>query len=99
LGIDFLWIDSLCIIQDSTSDWKGESAKMASIYENAFLTIASTKSKEGAAGCYTTTSAEFLAISVPDTDIFVHQQPPKFPTHRGQKDPEKWPLLKRGWAY
>jgi hypothetical protein len=99
LGIDFLWIDSLCIIQDSASDWKEESAKMASIYENAFLTIASTKSKEGARGCYTRTSPEFLAISVPDTNIYVRQRPPKFHTHWSQKDPEKWPLLKRGWAY
>jgi hypothetical protein len=72
---------------------------MASIYENAFLTIASTKSKEGAAGCYTTTSPEFLAISVPDTDIYVSRQPPEFPTHWSQKDPEEWPLLTRGWAY
>jgi hypothetical protein len=90
LGIDFLWIDSLCIIQDSASAWKEESAKMASIYENAFFAIASTKSKEGAAGCYTTTSPEFLAISVPDTNIYVRQQPPKFPTHWGEKDLLIW---------
>jgi hypothetical protein len=99
LEINFLWIDTLCIIQDSENDWKEESAKMAGIYENSFLTIAATKSKEGAGGCYATTNPEFLAISVPDTDIYVRQKPPKFPTHWSQKDSEKWPLLNRGWVY
>jgi hypothetical protein len=32
LGIRYLWIDSLCIIQDSRSDWKTEALKMAAIY-------------------------------------------------------------------
>jgi hypothetical protein len=32
LGIRYLWIDSLCIIQDSESDWKTEALKMAAIY-------------------------------------------------------------------
>ncbi|PMD11977.1 HET-domain-containing protein [Hyaloscypha hepaticicola] len=99
LDIGFLWIDSLCIIQDSENDWKEESAKMASIYENAFLTIAATKSKEGAGGCYATTSPEFLGISVPNTDIYVRRHCPEFPTHWIHKDPERWPLLSRGWVY
>lgn len=39
LGFQFLWIDSLCIIQDSALDWQIESSKMASIYQNSVLTI------------------------------------------------------------
>ncbi|KAI0554272.1 HET-domain-containing protein [Xylaria curta] len=39
LGIRYLWIDALCIIQDDAADWESESAKMADVYENAFLTI------------------------------------------------------------
>ncbi|TRX91218.1 hypothetical protein FHL15_007823 [Xylaria flabelliformis] len=39
LGIRYLWIDALCIIQDDVADWESESAKMADVYENAFLTI------------------------------------------------------------
>ena len=42
LGIQYLWIDSLCIIQDSHQDWQHEAALMGSIYENAFITIAAT---------------------------------------------------------
>lgn len=33
LGIKYLWIDSLCIIQNDEADWVTESAKMGSIYE------------------------------------------------------------------
>ncbi|KAF8857431.1 HET-domain-containing protein [Acephala macrosclerotiorum] len=35
LGVRYLWIDSLCIIQDSVQDWQKESMKMADIYEQA----------------------------------------------------------------
>lgn len=40
LGVDFIWIDSLCIIQDSTADWETEAAQMSSIYSNAWVTTA-----------------------------------------------------------
>jgi hypothetical protein len=39
LGIRYLWIDSTCIIQDSKDDWEAESAKMGSIYRNAYVTL------------------------------------------------------------
>ncbi|RYP75127.1 hypothetical protein DL771_002588 [Monosporascus sp. 5C6A] len=32
LRIRYLWIDSLCIIQDSAKDWKTEALKMAAVY-------------------------------------------------------------------
>ncbi|EEU36900.1 uncharacterized protein NECHADRAFT_81018 [Fusarium vanettenii 77-13-4] len=35
-----LWVDAICIIQDSLSDWEYESARMASVYQDAYLTIA-----------------------------------------------------------
>jgi hypothetical protein len=42
LGYRYLWIDSLCIIQDDPADWDRESARMWSIYQGAELTIAAT---------------------------------------------------------
>jgi len=39
LGSSCLWIDALCIIQDSTEDKAIEINKMGSIYRNATLTI------------------------------------------------------------
>lgn len=51
LGHSYLWIDSLAIIQDSKDDWQEQSAQMASIYENALLTIAATTSNNCGGGC------------------------------------------------
>ena len=39
LGIKYLWIDSLCIIQDSEEDKIKELSGMANIYKNAAITI------------------------------------------------------------
>lgn len=40
LGIRYLWIDSLCIIQDSDVDWHRESSQMTGVYQNACITLA-----------------------------------------------------------
>ncbi|KAI8629439.1 hypothetical protein F5Y19DRAFT_82086 [Xylariaceae sp. FL1651] len=42
LGIHYLWIDALCILQDSDGDWHHESVRMANIYGNSFVTIFAT---------------------------------------------------------
>ena len=51
LGVQYLWIDALCIIQDSPEDWAAESSHMARIYKNSLLTIAAatipTKEHQG----------------------------------------------------
>ena len=39
LNINYLWIDSLCIIQDSEEDWAREATQMGDIYRHSFLTI------------------------------------------------------------
>jgi hypothetical protein len=39
LGLQYLWVDSLCIIQDSPNDWDAESSRMGSVYANAHFTI------------------------------------------------------------
>lgn len=51
LGLRYLWIDSLCIIQDSLRDWETEAAKMASIYQNSYVTISATHASNGSRRC------------------------------------------------
>ncbi|KAF4626653.1 hypothetical protein G7Y89_g11505 [Cudoniella acicularis] len=51
LSIQYMWIDSLCIIQDDTADWERESSVMATIYANTYLNIAATCSKTSDDGC------------------------------------------------
>ena len=45
LIIQYLWVDSLCIIQDVASDRDRELSQMCSIYENALVTIAGSSSR------------------------------------------------------
>lgn len=52
LKIRYLWIDSLCIVQNDTSDWEKEAAQMASIYANGMLTLAATRSADGNGGLF-----------------------------------------------
>jgi hypothetical protein len=42
MGIEYLWIDSLCIIQDSGQDWRLESAAMGLVYKHAWCCVAAT---------------------------------------------------------
>ena len=52
MNIRYLWIDSLCIIQNDAHDWQYEAASMASIYKNSYLTIAAAASKDPFMGCF-----------------------------------------------
>jgi hypothetical protein len=39
LGLQYIWIDSLCIIQDSATDWQKEAVMMHKVYRCAEVTI------------------------------------------------------------
>ena len=51
-GFHYLWIDSLCIIQDNGDDWLKESALMASIYCGSSLNISATGAQNGNEGLF-----------------------------------------------
>ncbi|RTE76033.1 hypothetical protein BHE90_009519 [Fusarium euwallaceae] len=46
LGIDYVWIDALCIIQGNKEDWEHESKLMAKVYGNAYLTVIAARSSD-----------------------------------------------------
>ncbi|TEY73211.1 hypothetical protein BOTCAL_0081g00010 [Botryotinia calthae] len=52
LGIEYIWIDSLCIIQDSSSDWQAEAVLMQSVYSSSEINIAATGAADGRQGCF-----------------------------------------------
>ena len=52
LGIAYIWIDSLCIIQDSYEDWQLECSRMRNVYQNAFCNIAATASPNSHFGLF-----------------------------------------------
>lgn len=52
LGVNYLWIDSLCIIQNSVEDWRREAATMGKVYQNALCNIAATGASDSSIGCF-----------------------------------------------
>ncbi|KAK0710292.1 heterokaryon incompatibility protein-domain-containing protein, partial [Lasiosphaeria miniovina] len=52
LGLKYLWIDCLCIVQDDLADWDVEAANMAYIYRNAYVTVAAAASTDSYYGCF-----------------------------------------------
>ncbi len=52
LGFKYLWIDSLCIVQDDELDWRQEAAKMGSVYGCSSLNIAAASATNGSFGCF-----------------------------------------------
>jgi hypothetical protein len=50
LGIPYLWIDSLCIIQDSEDDWAVQGSKMDEVYSRCHLAIAADGARDSKDG-------------------------------------------------
>jgi hypothetical protein len=65
LGLDYVWIDSLCIIQDDKLDWEVQASKMASIYENARVVLSATLSKDGEGGFFAERTPPLIIASTP----------------------------------
>lgn len=52
LGLRYLWIDALCIVQHDVDEWLSESGKMCEVYSNAILTISATRGAGSSAGIF-----------------------------------------------
>jgi len=50
LGLQYLWVDALCIVQDDLADWEVESGNMAAIYHNAYVVIGADMSVDSHGG-------------------------------------------------
>jgi len=68
LNIPYLWIDSLCIIQDNPGDWERESASMARIYAQAAVNIACCASSDGEGGCFQSRLEPNDYVEIKDTE-------------------------------
>ncbi|OJD39753.1 heterokaryon incompatibility protein [Diplodia corticola] len=106
LKFEYIWIDSLCIIQDSHEDWAAESVTMGSVYANAVLNIAATGVASGEKGFFATRDAAILpplklGLNLgqpwPDYDIVLKGE---YWLHKRtfDDDVDKAPLNTRGWV-
>jgi hypothetical protein len=76
-GYRYLWIDSLCIIQDSGEDWITESQKMGDIYRRADFTIATIDATSADSGCFFPRDGQTLR----PCQLDIYRPPPKVDTY------------------
>jgi Heterokaryon incompatibility protein (HET) len=111
LGVRWLWIDALCIVQDDRRDWEQESVKMGAIYSMAYVTVAADSGKDCTSGCFNfkSTSQELAFDNVPfelhstnldgrTSKVYLWD-----PSVRGVQKPtppeiDGSPLAERGWV-
>lgn len=60
LGLRYIWIDSLCIVQDDSAEWTKEGSKMAGIYHGSYVTIAASSSHSSRTGIFNHRSRSLL---------------------------------------
>lgn len=97
LGISYIWIDSLCIIQDDDSDWMRESSLMSSVYGGSSLNIAASGAVDGRSGCFLQRSHTWNCL----VEVTLGSQLERFqcvPLGMYYESLRVGPLGKRGWA-
>lgn len=100
LGFAYLWIDSLCIIQDDPKDWETESSRMADVYGRSTLTIAASSSKNSSIGCFFPREPiPSIALNYPSESplarsIYIRKPLPIF-----QDAVNQGPLNRRAWTF
>jgi hypothetical protein len=50
LGFKYIWVDSVCILQDDADDWSNEASRMVNVYSEAWLVLAATQASDSALG-------------------------------------------------
>jgi len=106
IGIEYIWIDSLCIIQgqESQEDWTKEAPKMGAVYGNSLLNISAAAAADSTQGCF----KERLGLMIWPCQIMLFGHPcyiSRYPMHDeeisgdpGDQNPWKGNLsARRAW--
>lgn len=108
LNISYIWIDSLCILQDSAEDWRTECSTMGQVYQNAICNIAAAAARNGSEGCFVKrypTCLQHLVLQTTTTiDSAERSQTPQHqnwsirPSDTDLTPRKNAPLYDRGWV-
>ena len=95
LGIRFLWIDSLCIVQDDSKDWETQSKLMGDVFTNAYCTIAASRAG-GSSDGFLTSKKPRNAVAVTQSSGYTYYVCDAIDDFHS--DVEEGELNKRGWV-
>ncbi|KAB8290026.1 hypothetical protein EYC80_010352 [Monilinia laxa] len=107
LSIQYLWIDCLCILQDSQNDWEQESQKMETVYQNALVTIYAMSARRSTDGILKSPASlsvnspyVFMSVTAEnETEVAVGVKPEEDFVEGLGKLKEDCPLSERAWAF
>lgn len=100
LCFQYLWIDSLCIIQGDVMEWRREAGRMTTMYGNAGLVVVASASKGDDVGMYPPRLVHYykdFPFGTNDDRLKITVQP--WREHDGHAFSGEGPLSKRAWAY
>lgn len=97
LGYHYIWIDALCIYQDSTDDWTEESAKMGDIYLGCDLNIAALAAVNSFGGLFRSRDPLSVFSCRVDRDQRSELVVQREDLRTGMRSNS--PLLHRGWVF
>ncbi|KAH8594451.1 heterokaryon incompatibility protein-domain-containing protein [Bisporella sp. PMI_857] len=107
LDVPYLWIDSMCIMQNDEADWLHEAGKMFNVYLNSFVTIGAISGKDSNAGLWGRSVDRdpnliaTLRLRGKAWPLYIRQQHLPFYEWREKSyfSSEYYPLFGRAWAY
>lgn len=102
LGVRYLWIDSLCIVQDDPADWAREAQVMGGLYQRALLVIAASGTSDSTGGLFVSDRSQLRKIQVPFLLSRGEEAVGAFyisTVPRGDFMPDTSILRERGWVY
>ncbi|KAM0430089.1 hypothetical protein ACHAPT_006095 [Fusarium lateritium] len=94
LGYQYIWIDSLCIIQHNLECWVKEGSQMCQIYENSLLTLAAASSSSGHGGLFYKSPKVEITGTIPESG----QQYQLFARFNFNHLFFEYPLMNRAWV-
>lgn len=102
LGLKYIWIDSLCIVQDDADDWKVQAAKMCDIYHGGYVTLAASCSDDSKQGLFRKSTCRRTVKPRQQGPSCVVSRIPEHPTWEQVgvvQLQHELPLLSRSWVY
>jgi hypothetical protein len=106
LQVRYLWLDSLCIIQDDPSDWASEASQMHMVYTNSYCNISASHAENSTKGLFRDRNSR----AVCSTEVHISPRRNYYTTENARQahvltnrsiiwdSIEHCPLNKRGWV-